>query len=115
MAVMTFETPSIQQSLAKELQRQISWRIIRQSHKSLEILQGLLVYVAWYQSFYRPKSQQLAIVLQLCVAMNQDLSLTKDPKDKARKLALLNGLHNPTERSAAEKRALLGTYFLIAA
>jgi hypothetical protein len=47
MAVTSYQTPPIQRVLAKELKEQIASRIIRNSHKSLEILQGLLVYAGW--------------------------------------------------------------------
>lgn len=117
MAVMTHATPSIQRVLGAELKSQISLRIVGKSHKSLEILQGLLVYSGWYHFFYHPEDQQLAIIIQLCVAMVQDLGLSKNPRDKLRKLALTEeqcGLVFKAERSAAEKRAFLGTYYLTA-
>lgn len=115
MATMTYETPPIQHALAEEFKGQIASRIIGCAHKSLEILQGLLVYVAWYHSFYKPKNQQLATVLQLCVALTQDLNLTKDQKDKGRKPTPTENPRESAERASAEKRAFLGTYFLVAA
>ncbi|KAF2175720.1 hypothetical protein K469DRAFT_701519 [Zopfia rhizophila CBS 207.26] len=112
MAVMTYETPSVQHILGDEFKAQIASRIICQSQKSLEILQGLLVHAAWYHCFFRIRSQQLAIILQLCVAMIQDLGLSKNPKDKTRNLSLAEG---KPQRSANEKRAFLGTYYLLSA
>jgi hypothetical protein len=47
MAVTTYRTPAIQRILNQELKEQIATRIVRLSHKSLEILQGLLVYGSW--------------------------------------------------------------------
>lgn len=101
MAVMTFSTPILQRRLSDDFMAQVSDQIILKCHKSMEILQGLLVYSAWYHFFYRPEAQQIGNLLQLAVSMTQDLGLTKRP----------NGLVR-SERSAAEKRALLGTYFL---
>jgi hypothetical protein len=115
MATMTFETPTIQHALVEEFKSQIASRIIGYSHKSLEILQGLLVYAAWYHFFYKPKNQQLSVVIQLCVAMTQDLSLAKDQKDKARMLDPRRSPREAIERVSAEKRAFLGTYFVVAA
>jgi hypothetical protein len=115
MATMTFKTPIIQHALAEEFKSQIASRIIGYSHKSLEILMGLLIYAAWYHFFYRPKNQQLSVVIQLCVAMTQDLSLAKDQKDKARILDPKRSPREAIERSSAEKRAFLGTYFVVAA
>jgi hypothetical protein len=51
MTVATYRTPAIQQLLNKELKEQIATRIVRQSHKSLEILQGLLIYGSWLVMF----------------------------------------------------------------
>jgi hypothetical protein len=45
MAVTTYRNPLIQKALAIKLKAEIANRIIERSHKSLEILQGLLVYV----------------------------------------------------------------------
>lgn len=117
-AVMAYGTPSKQRLLATELKNQIASRIIGHSHKSLEILQGLLVYGAGSYFFYQPENQQLAIVLQLCVAMVQDLGLSKNPKATMRKPNSSEdqcGTAFNTERLAAENRALLGTYFLTVA
>lgn len=115
MATMTFETPTIQHALSEEFKSQIASRIIGYSHKSLEILKGLLVYAAWYHFFYRPKNQQLSVVIQLCVAMTQDLCLAKDQKDKAQMLDPKRSPREAIERVSAEKRAFLGTYFVVAA
>jgi hypothetical protein len=114
MATMTFETPTIQHALVAELKCQIASRVIRSSHKSLEILQGLLVYAASYHFFHRPKNQQLSVILQLCVAMTQDLNLTKDPRSKARNQDPTRYSREPLEQSSAEKRAFLGTFFVVA-
>ena len=101
MAVMTFSTPVLQRRLSDDFMDQISSRVILKCHKSVEILQGLLVYSAWYHFFYRPESQHIANLLQLAIAMIQDLGLTKQHNGQDR-----------SERSAAEKRALLGTYYM---
>jgi len=69
-----------------------------------------------YHFFYNPIEQQMAIMLQLCVAMVQDLGLSRNPRGKARKIILGEYGHRPThEQSLAEKRAFLGTYYLTAA
>lgn len=117
MAVMTYETPSTQMTLVDEFRNQIASRIIKQSHRSLEILQELLINAAWYHLYYKSKHQALATVVQLCVAMVQDLDLSRKPKIKT-----MNHVHRSTtesspkvDRTAAEKRAFLGTYVLAVA
>lgn len=115
MAVMTYRQPTIQRKLGDEFKNQVAVRVIGQSHRSLEILEAILVYSAWYQSFYRPQSQLLATMLQLCVAMVRDLGLAKNPRDSAHKRPFFEedcGLLFKVEPSTAERRALLGTYYL---
>ncbi|CAO2650118.1 Nn.00g014100.m01.CDS01 [Neocucurbitaria sp. VM-36] len=107
MAATAYTTPPNQQILAREFRDQIAARIIGRSHKGLEILQGLLVHTAYYHFFYEPGKQQLALMMQMCVATMQDLGLSR------------NGRKTPTtgstpEKSPAEKRAILGTYYLAA-
>ncbi|KAF1970011.1 hypothetical protein BU23DRAFT_219867 [Bimuria novae-zelandiae CBS 107.79] len=108
--------PGLQRTLAGELKDQISYRIIKHSHKSLELLQGLLLFTGWYHFYYHPVKQQLATMLQLCVAMVQDLDLSKNPHDSRKKwLTGGNGGILHSARSLAEKRAFLGTFHLTAA
>jgi hypothetical protein len=47
MTVTAYRTPAILRYLNKELKEQIATRLVRRSHKSLEILQGLLIYGSW--------------------------------------------------------------------
>jgi hypothetical protein len=47
LAVSAYNSPNLQIFLGAELRRQLA-RVIEHAHKSLEILQGLLVYGAWY-------------------------------------------------------------------
>ncbi|KAH7087002.1 hypothetical protein FB567DRAFT_560770 [Paraphoma chrysanthemicola] len=112
LTVTAYKTPRIQCVLAEELRRQMA-RNIEHSQKSLEILQGLLVYGAWYHTFYRPANQQLAIIVQLCVALVQDLGLSSTAKVKLNKWSIADcGIVSRSQGSLAEKRAYLGTYFL---
>ncbi|KAH7076804.1 hypothetical protein BKA63DRAFT_412401 [Paraphoma chrysanthemicola] len=112
LTVTAHKTPRIQCTLAEELRRQMA-RNIEHCQKSLEILQGLLVYGAWYHTFYRPANQQLAIIIQLCVALVQDLGLSSTAKVKPNKWSIADcGILSRPQGSLAEKRAYLGTYFL---
>ncbi|KAH7372288.1 hypothetical protein BKA66DRAFT_572409 [Pyrenochaeta sp. MPI-SDFR-AT-0127] len=114
LAVTAYETPNIQYLLADELKRQIA-RMIEHSHKSMGMLQGLLVYTAWYHSFYHPVTQQLAIVIQLCVALVQDLGCSRNQKDKSHLTSLSSSGKSNKVDPVAGKRAFLGTYFLTVA
>lgn len=112
LAVTAYATPRIQYLLSEELRRQLA-RIIEHSRKSLEILQGLLVYGAWYHAFFHPANQQLAIIVQLCVALVQDLGLSRNAKPKPGKWSITDcAMTGRPKGSLAEKRAYLGTFFL---
>jgi hypothetical protein len=108
MAAMTHEKPNTQRILADAFKDEVAKRIVGNSHKGLEMLQGLLVYSAYYHYYYEPGKQQLALMIQMCVAMAQELGLSKKCKggDLSDSKAVL---------SVAEDRALLGTYYLAAA
>ncbi|KAF2008161.1 hypothetical protein P154DRAFT_392929, partial [Amniculicola lignicola CBS 123094] len=99
IAATSYRTPSVQRQIAEEFKSQIASRIIMHSQKSLEILQGLLIYTAWYHTVYQPQTQQLSINLQLY----------------KRKMTLAGDGHAPAARSADEKRAFLGVYYLTVA
>lgn len=111
LAVTSYDTPRIQCLLADDFRRQIA-STIEQSRKSLEILQGLLVYAAWYHSFYYPANEQLSIVVQLCVGLVQDLGLSKTIKKRPDPASIFYCNRHSKGDSAARNRAYLGTYFL---
>jgi hypothetical protein len=112
LTVTAYDTPRIQYVLSGELKLQVA-RVVEYSRKSLGILQGLLVYGAWYHSFYHPASQQLATILQLCVALVQELGLSKNVKVKPGKWSLAEcAILSRSKGSLAEKRAYLGSFFL---
>jgi hypothetical protein len=112
LTVTAYDTPRIQYILQAQLRVQLA-RIVEYSRKSLGILQGLLVYGAWYHTFYHPANQQLATVVQLCVAFVQELGLTTNRKAKPGKWSVAEvAILSRSKGSLAEKRAYLGSYFL---
>ncbi|KAG5775076.1 hypothetical protein H9Q73_011247 [Fusarium xylarioides] len=81
---------------------------------TLEILQGLLIYLAWYQYFFISyEKQQIVPIAQLCVSLVQNLGLDQNPDNMRRKVDLGPDETAPgrkAARSAEQLRALLGTY-----
>jgi hypothetical protein len=108
MAATTYRTPNTQCVLAGIFRDQVAVRIVQNSHKGLEMLQGLLVYSAYYHYYYRPGKQQLALMIQMSVAMAQEIGLSKKCRNR-------DVTDTAPLLSAAENRALLGTYHLAAA
>jgi hypothetical protein len=111
LTVTAYNTPGLQYVLSDKLRHEIG-RIVEYSRKSLGILQGLLVYGGWYHGFYHPMTQQLTVVVQLCVALVHDLGLSKTTKAKPGKWPISDCGTGRPKGTLAEKRAFLGTYFL---
>ncbi|EPS35096.1 hypothetical protein H072_11390 [Dactylellina haptotyla CBS 200.50] len=109
MAVTSFEDPILQRRLGQEIKKQICDRLVMGHEVSMDLLQGLLVFVAWYQYFCVPGKHQYFLMLQLCVNMCHELRLDLNEKGKR---GLEEAQTQEKARNLAEMRALLGTYFL---
>lgn len=86
---------NLRKTIADEVMKHITVRIIASSERNMELLRGLLVYTAWYSFPAQKNHPQLLLLMQLCISMLQDL-----------------GLHTKADLSTDEQRALLGTYWL---
>lgn len=111
LTVTAYENKRLLLQLENTLRHEIA-RMIEHCRKSLGILQGLLVYTAWYHCFYHPVNQQLAIMIQLCVALVQDLGYSKNVKGKPRPMSIAQCGKFDEPDPIASKRAFLGTFFL---
>jgi hypothetical protein len=109
MAVTSFEDPKLQRRLGQEIKKQICDRLVMGHEVSMDLLQGLLVFVAWYQYFCVPGKHQYFLMLQLCVNMCHELRLDLDEKGKR---GLEEAQTQGKARNPADMRALLGTYCL---
>ncbi|KAF5254691.1 hypothetical protein FANTH_624 [Fusarium anthophilum] len=114
MATMKFDNCSIQHQIGEEIRNQAHQRVLMQSESTLEILQGLLIYLAWYQYFFISyEKQQIVPIAQLCVSLVQNLGLDQNPDNMRRKVDLGPDETAPgrkAARSTEQLRALLGTY-----
>ena len=82
VAVTSFEDPKLQRRLGQEIMKQICDRLVMGHEVSMDLLQGLLVFVAWYQYFCVPGKHQYFFMLQLCVNMCHELRLDLNEKGK---------------------------------
>lgn len=118
VAATSYTDPQLQRRLAREIQKQIASRMIINNEKSLDLLQGLLVCLAWYHYFLRDGSIQILLLLQLCVTLVNELGLTRDHSTRlttrcdqvAETPAGLKS--SPKSSSLSELRAFLGTFYL---
>jgi hypothetical protein len=106
MATMSFDNPLLQSQLAEEVRTQVFRRILFRSEKNIELLQGLLIYAAWYCYFYRRQNHQAFLISQLCVTLAHDLGIDKNKNRQFDD----HGQELSSSLSNAQRRAFLGTY-----
>ncbi|KAL5360053.1 hypothetical protein BJX96DRAFT_184298 [Aspergillus floccosus] len=87
----------LRKTVAEEIMKHITLRIVTRSERNLELLRGLLVHCAWYSYPSERNHPRLLLLIQFCVSMLYDL-----------------GLHRKLRPTSDERRALLGTYWLSA-
>ncbi|RYP17565.1 hypothetical protein DL767_009995 [Monosporascus sp. MG133] len=73
----------------EEFRKVLGLKFVTSSERSLEMLQGLLIYCAWYPFHLRPKNRQVIQYMRMAVDIVQDLELDQeggymslDPQDQ---------------------------------
>jgi hypothetical protein len=105
VTVASYESVQLQQTLSREF-RKVAMVKILTGQKSLDLLQGLLVFIAWHHRYMEAQAVSVPILLQLCVAIASDLGLDKI-STKVR-----SPLHREDPWDKEAKRAYLGCYYL---
>jgi hypothetical protein len=95
----------LQQTLSREFRKVVMVRIMN-GEKSLDLLQGLLVFIAWHHRYMDTQAVSVAMLLQLCVGIAGDLGLDRISTNA------LSPLHRQDARDREAKRAYLGCYYL---
>jgi hypothetical protein len=116
VVVTSFHDLPKQQLNVKRLLRNLSERIMINCEKSIDILQAILIFVAWYHPhiFW---SQQCTNLLHLAIAMIIDLGLDRPPQQcgdfKKATVKAVNG-NSQSERvpTAEERRILAGIFYI---
>lgn len=95
-----------QQSLVKDLIREIGERMLVKGEKSVDLLQGILVLMGWFHPhiFWCP---QMSNLVHLGISLSIDLGIDRKSHQFQRDV---NG-KAPRVPVLAENRALLGLYF----
>lgn len=104
-----------QQALVKDLVKEFGERILMKNEKSIDILQGILIFVAWsYPHVFW--CQQVTNLLHLAIAMVLDMSIDRLWSNHDFKSAAASTVHGPalTSRvpSLDERRTLLGLFYI---
>ncbi|KAI1628076.1 hypothetical protein EDD37DRAFT_290559 [Exophiala viscosa] len=122
IAVACHVDPPVQRQLGEELFRHIGESMLLKAEKSLDLLQGILVLISWYQcyNFYNPQWMNL---LHLASALAIDLGINRPnhsgPWPPVGMVVDTNQLiHGKSVnhgcKTSDERRALLGVYYLTA-
>jgi hypothetical protein len=95
----------LQRTLSREFRKVVTVKVMG-GEKSLDLLQGLLVFIAWHHHYMDAQGVSLPMLLQLCAGIASDLGLEKI-STTAR-----SPLHRQDAWEREAKRAYLGCYYL---
>lgn len=98
----SYDSPSLQVTLSREFRNIVTIRAMR-GEKTLDLVQGLLIFIAWHHHYTDPRAISIRTLLQLCIGIASDLDLDSVPIS-------LSSLESA--RGKEGKRAYLGCYFL---
>ncbi|KGO40069.1 hypothetical protein PEX1_105910 [Penicillium expansum] len=118
LASASYENMPLQRALGNEVKKVVASRMVIGGEISFELLQGLLVFLAW--SHYHSRPHRYTQFLQLAIGLMIDLRLDRPPQTRTWKTELRFGLQynlqNQTFNRASwgsnEQRAVLGCYYL---
>lgn len=105
LTVASYDSVLLQSTLSREFRKVIMVRIMN-GEKSLDLLQGLLVFIAWHHHYMDAHAVSIPMLLQLSIGIARDLGLNS--MSATTRSPLLKG--DPREREA--KRTYLGCYYL---
>ncbi|KIW26095.1 uncharacterized protein PV07_09222 [Cladophialophora immunda] len=120
LSILTFAAQwnlALQAKLEAELKESLSRRLIVEGEKSLDLLQGLLVYLNWYHFQFDPARQVLYQLVQMANSLALDLGLDNPVRQEllVNPASLVPELRTKYLLALEEvegRRALLGCYYL---
>ncbi|KAK3375796.1 hypothetical protein B0T24DRAFT_549113 [Lasiosphaeria ovina] len=114
LAVSAFHGFALQRQLSALFSQAIAARLVASELASLDVLQGLLVHLAW--AHYQPRPRSYSQHLHLATSIVSDLRLDRPPKPylwgKVEADNRDEGVSAGAEWGPDEQRALIGTYYL---
>lgn len=106
LTVASYDSVLLQLKLSCEFRKVIMVKVIN-GEKSLDLLQGLLVFIAWHQHYMDSQAVSIPMLVQICIGIASDLGL--DSISTTARTPLQR--ESPRDREA--KRAYLGCYYLV--
>ncbi|KAK3077994.1 hypothetical protein LTS18_008708, partial [Coniosporium uncinatum] len=97
---------SLQQSLASEFRQALSARLLTTTDNKLDLLQGLLVFIAWHHQYMESKGASVYMLMQIAVGLLLDLRINNTRAEDARNA----GQTGADDRE--KQRAYVGCYYL---
>lgn len=106
----------LQRILEKEVRTVICNRLVMADERTMDLLLGLLIHIAWQHYHFQTVRRQVYMTLQMAISIVVDLGLDRDYNFGLRDIAV--EIQDQEDESSSmhytliEKRALLGCYYL---
>lgn len=118
IAVASHRDTATCRAIIRDLMQHLSRQLLLMGEKSFDLIQGLLIFIAWHQ-FNTEGNPQLMNLVHICQSLLTDMGLNRSPGQglysmKMGKFDTIHGtLHNSdVVRTLEEKRAYLGFYYI---
>jgi hypothetical protein len=121
LIVAAWQEHARQATLQKEFLEQLGEKLVIRAETSLDLLQALLVYCAWYHFYPAPGARSMYRFVALAMTMALDLGLDRKPSNTTQHDMIMNStprsaelrdLSTPKSWSHEATRALVGAYTL---
>jgi hypothetical protein len=106
LTVASHDSIAFQLKLSREFRKVLMVKIMN-GEKTLDLLQGLLVFIAWHHHYMDAQAISIPMLLQLCVGISSDLGLD------TLALSARSPLHGRDVGNREAKRTYLGCYYLV--
>ena len=108
-----------QGAIAKAIREIISQRMLLKGEQSLDMLQGMLIYLAWYHTYLHLGTQLTSLVhlvmsMMIDLALNKPTTLKKYAKPQREYFRMDGRQDTVIPRTLEERRTFLGCFYLTA-
>lgn len=105
LTAASYDSPLLQSALSREFRKVVMVNVMN-GEKSLDLLQGLLVFIAWRHHYMDPHAASVHLLLQMCVGIASDLGIDNFPS------STISPIPKEESWNREAKRAYLGCYYL---
>ncbi|KAF2996683.1 hypothetical protein E8E13_004602 [Curvularia kusanoi] len=83
LTVASYDSVLLQLTLSREFRKVVTVKVMN-GEKSLDLLQGLLVFIAWHHHYMDAQAVSIPMLLQICAGIANDLGLDSLSRSKTR-------------------------------